>query len=301
MNRQLPELMLGTAMWGWTISRTEAFKLLDAWLKTGRRAIDAATNYPINKNPADFRASEKILLEYILAHGLHDLNITMKIGSLDNMRTPEVNLSPSFILMMAGEYRRQFGDNLQTVMFHWDNRDSETDIHASLEALAVLQKEQGLNPGLSGIAHPELYALANADLDLSFDIQMKHNVLQSDYLRYAPLQGKGHRFFAYGINAGGVKLESDYESGSTFLARGGRPENVAPALENIRGQLPKWNQAFVRPPVKTINQLGLIYAALNENIQGILLGLSSLAQMEETLDFYRNLDVFDYSDVFKSL
>ncbi len=89
----MKRLLLGTATWGWTVSPKEAYRLLDAWLGKGYRHIDTATNYPINKNPGDFRASEKILLEYVRAQGLTDLDITMKVGSLNNM----INIAPSFI------------------------------------------------------------------------------------------------------------------------------------------------------------------------------------------------------------
>ncbi len=228
------KLILGSAQWGWTVGKQEAFRLLDRWLEAGFRDIDCATNYPINRNPAHFRAAERILLEYAQAQGLRDLRITMKIGSLDNMRSPEVNLAPSFILMMGEEYHRVFDGNLYCVMLHWDNRDSETGIRDSLEALSSLQAGAGIQPGLSGIAYPELYARANADYRMTFDIQLKHNILQSDFGRYRPLmesQPSGHRFFAYGINAGGIKLEERYETGSTFLARGGQPEKAGGTLE----------------------------------------------------------------------
>ncbi len=317
-------LILGTAQWGWTVSRNEAFQLLDAWLLGGYRHIDCATNYPINRNLADFRAAEKILQEYTLAHGLKDLDITMKIGSLDNLRTPEVNLAPSFVQMMAEEYLRVFGPNLHCVMFHWDNRDQVEEIHASLEALDSLQSEHGIRPGLSGIAHPEIYAAANADLGLSFDIQLKHNILQSDIKRFEIFEGpklpesfklsgssdpenkpdpqlSNHHIYAYGINAGGIKLESPYPTDSTFLARGGQPEKVAPLLQKISALLPDWNTAFVRPPVKTMNHIGLIFAGVHPGLSGILLGVSSVAQLNQTLDFWRNFEVFDYSDVFSAL
>ncbi len=300
----LPTLLLGTAQWGWKVDRDAAFRLLDAWLRAGHWGIDTATNYPINRQPTDFRAAEKILEEYVRAHGLRDLQITMKVGSLDNMRSPEANLAPSFLLMMAEEYHRRFGDNLHGVMLHWDNRTDETAIHASLEALALLQKQYGLRPGLSGIAHPEVYAQANADLGLSFDIQLKNNVFHSDLSRYQPLLTPPNppaQVFAYGINAGGVKLEGSYPADSTFLARGGQPEQMAARLEQIRALLPGFHQAFVRPPVKTMNHLGLIYAALHPQINGVVLGLSSEAQLAETLDFWRNLDVFDYGDVWEGM
>lgn len=309
-------LVLGSAQWGWTVPKPEAFRLLDTWLGAGFREIDCATNYPINRRPADFRASEKILLEYTRAHGLRDLRITMKIGSLDNMRSPDINLSPSFILMMGEEYHRLFDGNLDCVMFHWDNRDSESDINASLEALCSLQKEAGIRPGLSGIAHPELYARANEIFQLQFDIQLKHNILQSDFERYQSLHTRSssenaplpqhtgrveHRFFAYGINAGGIKLEEQYEQGSTFLARGGQVEKASPVLEKIRAIQPGLNTAFVRPPLKTMNHIGLIYAGQHPGLNGILLGVSSEIQLKQTLDFWRNLETFDYSDVYSAL
>lgn len=313
MDTQSKSLILGTAQWGWTVSKNEAFELLDAWLKAGFRQIDCATNYPINRNPDDFRAAEKILLEYLNAHGLQDLQITMKIGSLDNLRSPEVNLAPSFVQMMTAEYLRLFGSNLACAMFHWDNRDNVEEIHSSLEALKYLQQEYGIRPGLSGIAHPSAYAEANADLGLSFDVQLKHNVLQSDFGRYTPitlhqsplpavaLAKEGHRLYAYGINAGGVKLDAPYPTDSTFLARGGQPEKAAPLLEKISAFLPTWNTAFVRPPIKTMNHIGLIFAGLHPGLSGILLGVSSLTQLKETLDFWRNFEVFDYADVFSAL
>jgi len=299
-------LMLGTAQWGWTVSKKEAFQLLDTWLAAGFRPVDCATNYPINRNPADFRAAEKILQEYLYAHGLKDLRITMKIGSLDNLRSPDVNLAPSFVQMMTEEYLRIFDTNLACVMFHWDNRDEVGEIHASLVALQRIQNELGIRPGLSGIAHPEAYAAANADLGLGFDIQLKHNILQSDFERYSTLNPtrstlNPHHLFAYGINAGGVKLEAPYPTDSTFLARGGQPEKVAPVLQKISALLPDWNTAFVRPPVKTMNHVGLIFAGLHPGLSGILLGVSSVAQLRETLDFWRNFEVFDYSDVFSAL
>ncbi|MFN0216881.1 MAG: aldo/keto reductase [Saprospiraceae bacterium] len=295
-------LMLGTAQWGWTVQKKEAFQVLDGWIGAGFLHIDCATNYPINRNPVDFRAAEKILQEYILAHGLQKLQITMKIGSLNNLRTPDVNLSPSFIQMITEEYLRVLGSNLSCVMIHWDNRENAAEIRTSLDMLQKMQQEHGIRPGLSGIAHPDIYVKANTGLDLSFDIQLKHNVLQSDFERYKPLTSDGnHWFFAYGLNAGGVKLEPPYPTESTFLARGGTPENVAPLLEKINDLRPVWNTAFVRPPVKTMNHVGLIYAGLHPDLQGILLGVSSAAQLHETLDFWRNFEVFDYSDVFSSL
>ena len=59
------EIMLGTALWGWTTPPTVCYQLLDHFYESGYRQVDAATNYPINKNPSDFRRGEKILAELL--------------------------------------------------------------------------------------------------------------------------------------------------------------------------------------------------------------------------------------------
>jgi aryl-alcohol dehydrogenase-like predicted oxidoreductase len=296
-------LLLGTAGWGWTVAKAEAFRLLDHWLANGHRDLDCATNYPINRQAADFRAAERILLEYLAAHGIGDLRLTMKIGSLDNLRSPEPNLSPSFLRMMGEEYLRLFGTNLRTLMLHWDNRQQPADIRDTLEAQQQMQQQLGIQPGWSGIAHPEAYAEANAALGLSCDIQLKHNVLHSDLPRYRPLAEAPprHRFFAYGINAGGLKLDGAYPPGSTLAQRGGPSPQGQALVEKLNAWLPKLNTDFVRPPVKTMNHLGLIHAALQPGLQGIVLGASTPAQLRETLDYLRNVEIFDYSDVFTRL
>ncbi len=298
--RSLPSLILGTAQWGWTVDRQTAFQLLDAWLKAGFAEIDAATNYPINKIPADFRAAENILEEYIRAHGLQQLAVTMKIGSLDNLRSPDANLSPSFVLMMAEEYRRLLGSNLRGLMVHWDNREDQNAIRATLNALAICREEFGLQPGLSGIVRPDLYAAANTELALGFDIEIKHHIFHSDYERYRLFHGGAHRFLAYGLNAGGVKLEGPYPAASTLLARGGDPEKLAGQIERLRSLLPQLNTAFVRPPMRTMNHVGLVNAALHPGIGGIILGVSTPAQLKETLDYWRNLEAFEYDDAWRA-
>lgn len=296
-------LMLGTAQWGWNLDKQMAFSLLDAWLKAGFSEIDAATNYPINKQPADFRASEKILAEYISAHGIKgELSVMMKVGSMDNLRTPEINLSPSFLRMITDEYRRIFGVNLRGIMIHWDNREVP---EAAVETVAVLRElhQEGIRPGLSGIKYPEHYALANASLNLPFDLEVKHNVLMSDLDRYQSLLmgAAPHRVWAYGINAGGVKLKGGYTPESTFAIRGGNSSLFAKQCGELERMLSDWNLAFVRPPLLTMHHLGLLWAHSNPQIQGVVVGPKNESQLTETIDFLRNLDTFDYSDVVKAL
>jgi aryl-alcohol dehydrogenase-like predicted oxidoreductase len=296
------DLLLGTAQWAWTVDKPAAFRLLDAWLRAGGREVDSATNYPINRQPTDFRAAERWLHEYVRAHGLHgELQITMKVGSLNNMRSPEVNLAPSFLLMMGEEYLRLFGENLRGVMIHWDNRDDADAIGESLGALARLKEVFDLVPGLSGIAQPETYARANEQYGLAFDVEFKHNLLQSDIKRYEPFFEGGHRLIAYGLNAGGLKLDGTYSAQSTLVARGATADYGAALVQKLQARLPVWNTAHVRPPLKTMNHLGLLYAGLDPRIGALLIGASTVAQLNETLDFWRNVGVFEYEDVWREM
>ena len=183
------QLLLGSALWGWTINKTTVFQLLDYFYQQGFRQVDAATNYPINKNPMDFRRSEQILKEWIQVNGIQDLEIIIKVGSLNNMGGSENNLSKSFLLMNLDSYRAKFGSNLKTFMIHWDNRRDRSAIEESLQALDYAQKQK-LSVGLSGVKYPEVYYELNQERRLNFVIQIKHNLLKSDYERYAPFHGK---------------------------------------------------------------------------------------------------------------
>ncbi len=295
-----PSLILGTAMWGWTSSKETAFVLLDEWYAQGFREVDGAMNYPIDKNPLHFRLAESILREWIQAHGVGDLKVMMKIGSVNNLRTPEHVLSHSLALILLDEYRWLFGSNLDTLMVHWDNREEERAIRETLEAFEKV-REFGLKVGLSGIRYPEIYAKLNREYRFDFRIQLKHNVLQSDYGRYAPFHGK-RRFIAYGINAGGLKLNPGaYTSGSSLAARGGDTATEPPVVEKIRQIMAQANAKGDRPRLQSMNEIGMIYAFYQPDMQGILLGVSSLEQLKSSLSFYEVLKACDFRDVFEAL
>lgn len=295
-----PFPILGTAMWGWTMDKKTCFELLDAFYQRGFREVDAATNYPINKQPTDFRSSENILLEWIHTHGVNDLKVMMKVGSINNMRGPENNLSKSFLLMVLDEYRHLFGDNLDTLMIHWDNREEVEDIEASLEAL-IIARDQNLRVGLSGIRHPEVYAQLNQQWQLPFRIQIKHNLLHSDYQRYKAFHQKA-KFLCYGINAGGIKLDPQaYHTQSSLKARGGNISEINPIVPALNQALYDFNEQSGEVKLGTFNQCGLIYAACHPDISGILIGTSRKSQLEDTLNFLEVIKQHDFSSFYQRL
>lgn len=293
------ELMLGTAMWGWTVDKTHAFQLLDAWYAAGERKVDTATNYPIDRHPGHFRLAESFLAEWIKAHGVKDLAVNVKVGSLNNLRTPDHLLTRSFLLMLLDEYQFLLGSNLRSFMVHWDNREDENQIKDTFLAFEEV-RVRGLRPGLSGIKYPGIYAALNTNFGFDFDIQLKHNLIHSDAARYVPFFSC-RCFYAYGINAGGLKLEANYDEKSSIKARGADPATFASRLDGIRKVIANANKKKQRPALDAMYQAGLIYAAYHPQMKGVLVGPSKTNQLHSTLDFFRSLRQFDYSDVFAEL
>jgi aryl-alcohol dehydrogenase-like predicted oxidoreductase len=294
-----PDLILGTAMWAWTTPKETCFQLLDHFYEAGFREVDAATNYPLNGNTAQFRAAENILLEWIQANGVQDLKVMMKVGSLTNVRTPDNNLSKSFLLMMLDEYQHLFGSNLDTYMLHWDNRSEKDEIIATLEALAIA-KEKGLQVGLSGIKFPSVYAELNASFGFDFRIQIKHNLLQSAYTHYQGFHAKA-KFITYGINAGGIKLDQKYDEQSSLKVRGGNTQEEPKIIYALRNKIKAQNENLGDHPITNFNQCGMTYAFHSPDIQGILIGTSKLAQLEASIQFHQLLKEGTYQAFYEAL
>lgn len=295
------QTILGTSMWGWTISKTTAFQLLDFFYANGQRQVDTATNYPINKNSADWRKSENILAEWLNAHGIADMKIWSKVGSLDNQMSPHHNLTPSFLYLAQDYYQNLFKSNLHTIGIHWDNRTDQKAIEATFTALSKINKD-GLHIGCSGVQQPELYVAINKNYDLKFRIQLKNNLLQSDYHRYAPFHNNGSEWIAYGINAGGLKLATNrYRTQSYLKTRGGDPLQIHPIIPKIQTILAQTNQHIDRPPLITFHEVSLLYNYYQKGINGVLLGASSKEQLENSLEFINRLKQVNYRDVYKNI
>lgn len=294
------DLILGTASWGWGTAQRDCFALLDHFYAEGGRQVDTATNYPINKQPEDFRKAEQVLQEWIKANNVTDLRVLVKVGSMDNMRTPDHNLSKSFLLLMLSAYQQLFGANLHTFAIHWDNRDDTEAIHETFQALATARAE-GLELGLSGIRHPERYAEVNENYGFSFHIQFKHNLLYSDYERYEVLHPCS-QFIAYGVNAGGLKLDAaTYHEQSSLIMRGGAPQRepaIVPALRQVSTLA---NQNKKRPAITSMNQCGMVFALLHPGIGRVLLGPSRLSQLQDTLRVYQEIRAHGYHDFYQAL
>lgn len=282
------KIILGTALWGWGITRTEAFSLLEKFFESGGVIVDTATNYPINKRKDDFGLAVKWLSEWTQFHSNEKYSLIVKLGSKNNMGGSEIDLRPKNIIETTKRLKDTFGQSLSCISIHWDNRSGETQdqiaISQTVEVMGKL-RETGLDIGLSGIKDPKSYYLSNSLLLDDWIIQVKENFLTNksrvQYQSYFP----NARFLAYGINMGGIKLEGYNNNASSINLRG---INVDPyVVEKIRILLESVRR-IVSCPIN-IYQLSLAFAHCNDYLSGVIIGPRNIKQLEETLIFWADL------------
>jgi aryl-alcohol dehydrogenase-like predicted oxidoreductase len=287
--QQMPKtLLLGTALWGWGIEKSEAHSMLDEFATFGGTLVDCATNYPINGNQVNHGLALGIFSEWLHSNPGTGVGLFVKVGSLDNSGSAESNLSPSFLETEVGLLRDLLGTNLKGVGVHWDNRGSESsDLEGIAATTAFFSRlhEEGLRIGFSGVRHPGLYLSTAPALCRSWWIQVKENALNQSARSEYELHFPKANYLAYGINFGGVKLgEIPGEKSSARLRKVASGDEyqkeIIAALKAIRipGQ--------AEP---TLHQRTLRHAHDNDKLSGVLIGPRSLQQLIDTLELWKQL------------
>lgn len=299
LNPKKTDLLLGTALWSWTIQKSTCFELLDEFYASGYRIVDCASNYPINKDPGYFRAAESIIEEWLKVNQVNDLSLLMKVGSLDNSGSPINNLSKSFLLMSYDYYKFKFENNLNQIMVHWDNRNAEKEIEETVEALVSINSKK-TEIGLSGIAHPHIYYNLLQALHLKVSIQMKHNIFISDYEKYRSFHGT-KAFIAYGINSGGIKLNNNYAQNSSATIRGVNMKNYEVQLNRLTTVMEDIKINYPQLEISSLNSIGMINAYHHPDMSGILIGPSTPAQLKESILLFRKLNQTEYIHIYQKI
>lgn len=289
------KLVLGTALWGWGIERSEAFELLEHFLQSGGQLVDTATNYPINKQKADYGLATRWIAEWVSHNQKSELALTIKIGSSDNMGSPDTKLSPDDIERTTNTLQNQFGDSLSCVSIHWDDRSEETfeSIEQTVNAMSRLE-HSGLSIGLSGIKYPDLYLKADPTLAAKWIIQVKENLMtrlaRETYQPWFPEA----KYLAYGINLGGLKSEAPKAGSSIDLRR----INISNLFTEKLVQFIDSTHEF-EPRPTTFNELALAVSYVNPALSGVIIGPRNLEQLKSSLDYWRSLG--DCADKTKGL
>jgi aryl-alcohol dehydrogenase-like predicted oxidoreductase len=282
--------VLGTAMWGWSIDQAEAWKLLDAYANAGGVWVDSAVNYPINKDRSSPRAAV-LIYEWLRANPGNSLRVWYKVGAQDNSGGSDFSLTHASLLTANRLACSYFGDHIGCLGVHWDNREDADAVSETVAALAGISRENSGKPmpiGLSGVKYPELYAKAAKVLKLTntpWWVQVKENALTyAARDHYTKMMGS--KFFAYGINMGGVKtkIASADRTGSLALRHLTEPERVE-AFRQFLG-----SEAASKMGVRTLNEFALSVISARGGLTGVILGARTVPQLTESLDFIHRLD-----------
>jgi hypothetical protein len=136
MKPDVNHTVISSIGWGIEIGSDSLFSRLDHLYALGFRKLECAANYPLCGLPQYFRHTENVILEWIRRSGVSDMELFIRIGSVENrLHAGTVNLSRSFLLMLMDDYLYKFGTNLTCVIP--DNMDKST-LSGFQEALVAL-------------------------------------------------------------------------------------------------------------------------------------------------------------------
>lgn len=278
----MKELCLGTALWGWGTSETQAFELLDLFYNSGFRYIDTAYNYPINNQHESFGASAEILSQWIIKNKINDLKIIYKVGSVSNNLTTDNNLDISYLIQQSKDAIEKFGNsNVKSIMIHWDNTKSPYDKNHFSELIDFLENKN-ITLGLSGVS-PLIYKDCALG-DKPIFVEGKFNIFHDNLSHYKILNPPGTLNFAYGISVSGLKFnENEYSKDSYVkIARDpGFHENLM--TEENQEKLNKFREA--NPIVKNMYHAGILTCEKSVVVHGYIIGPRTTKQLTDILDF----------------
>lgn len=281
----MKSICLGSAMWGWSVDKEEAFKLLDRFYSHGGRYVDTARNYPINGKAEDFLLSSKIISEWCKTHSITDLRIIHKIGSLRNENTPDNDLSKSSLYEHRDEALKLYGENLHCLMIHWDNRtDSANEIRETCDFLIETRDHYRIVPGLSGIKNVPAYQKNLSSMMQDVVIEAKNNLLHDGVSHYRNLLNLGAKIFAYGISVSGLKLDkSEYHKRSYVSLSRGSDYHDKYFTDELKSEYDRMKENY--PFIRNFYHASIVFTELNKDLYGYLIGPSSLKQLNDIIDF----------------
>ncbi len=312
-------ICLGTMTFGEQVSEADAFAIMDRAFERGIDFLDTAEMYSVPTRAATFGATEAIIGRWLRARpGLRDkLVIASKVAG-PSRGMDWVREGPG---MTADDIRRSCDNSLQRLQtdvidlyqIHWPERHvpsfgsmyydpakerTATTLHEQLEALSALvqagklrhiglsnetpygvhefvrlAEQHGLSRVVS-IQNP--YCLINRSYDNGLD-ETCHR-LGVSLLAYSPLgfgllTGKYDASGTDGPDAPKGARISSYES--VRKQRWGRPESLAGAR--------RYN-ALARDHGLTPTQLALAFCYTNWRVASTIIGVTSVAQLDECLD-----------------
>jgi len=176
----IPSIVFGGNVFGWTLNKEESFKILDQAFEAGINTIDTANSYSHWVGGNSGGESEEIIGQWMQERNNRDeINIITKVGSAKG--GAHTNLSYDYILKEAeGSLKRLQIDQIDLYLSHWD--DKNIPVAETLYAYQKLINEGKVrNIGASNLSPERLKeSLAtSAKEDLP-----RYEVLQPEYNLY---------------------------------------------------------------------------------------------------------------------
>ncbi len=311
---------LGTMTFGEQVDEATAFDILDRSLERGVNFIDTAEMYAVPPRAETFNATEKIIGNWLGKHpgARQKLVLATKVAgpsrSMPWIRGGSPDLTGADILAACdGSLQRLQTDVIDLYQIHWpvravpafggiyyqpDSGSEGTSIHAQLEALHTLvqagkvravglsnetpygvhefvrlAEKYGL-PRVATVQNP--YCLLNRTVENGLDETMHR--LHVSLLAYSPLAfglltGK---YDAQGLTGADVPDQARLKKfESSRKQRWGRPEALAAARRY---------HALAREHGLTPVQLALAFCYTKWQVASTIIGVTSVAQLDECLD-----------------
>jgi aryl-alcohol dehydrogenase-like predicted oxidoreductase len=310
---------LGTMTFGEQVSQADAFAILDRALERGVTLIDTAEMYPVPARRETFTTTETII-----GHWFHErpgvrqrVVLATKVAGpsrgMDWVRGGNNDLTPADIASACHDsLRRLRTDVIDLYQIHWPNRNAPsfgamyfdptkdrnfTSIHDQLQALTALVRAGKVRHiGLSnetpwglgefvrvaeahGLARvvsvQNPYTLVNRVVDNGLDEAMHRSgvsLLAYSPLGFGTLTGK---YDEVGLDAERPQLGRLARFASMRAQRWGRAETLAAAR--------RYN-ALAREAGLTPTRLALAFVYGNWRVASTLIGVTTLAQLDECLD-----------------
>jgi aryl-alcohol dehydrogenase-like predicted oxidoreductase len=251
---EVPPVIFGGNVFGWTVDRTAGFRLLDAMVDAGLNAIDTADVYSVWAPGHTGGESETMIGEWLRARGpgrRRDVVILTKCGM--EMPGRGKGLSPAWIGQAVDASLRRLG--VERIDLYQAHRDDEAvPLEETLGAFAKLMDEGKVGAiGASNYTAPRLEAALEASarngLPRFESLQPHHNLMErgieADLLPLCRREGLGvipYYALAAGFLTGKYRTEADLGK-SPRGARGAkqylneRGMRVLAALDEVAARL----------------------------------------------------------------
>ena len=315
----VPPICLGTMTFGEQVTEADAHAILSRAVERGVHFIDTAEMYAVPARAQTFGATETIIGHWLRKHpGMRQrIVLATKVAGPSRgmpwIREGSGMTAADIVASCEGSLRRLQTDVIDLYQIHWPERHvpafgnlyydpaketSQTSIYAQLEALGTLVRagkvraiglsnetpygvhefvrlaEQHGLPRVATVQNP--YCLLNRSWDNGLDETCQR--LGVALLAYSPL--------GFGLLTGKYDQHAPAEAGapqeariaryaSVRAQRWGRPEALAAAR--------RYNQ-LARDHGLTPVQLALAFCFQNWRVASTIIGVTTLAQLDENLD-----------------